>query len=161
MLNSRMCAQDRLTLLTASKRNEKNRVRKVMRLYPEVVHNSLKKYAPSKLSLNTIRRSTAKHSQTTMTPQQLADDLSTKKCKFGNLYDKSTLKDIYLEVVDTFICHYLSSLLVNKSPSGFNKHRISNGIPDIHTKRNKGRINDPFPINNFENPYQLNPWRNR
>lgn len=43
-LNSRACAQDRLTLLSASLRNKQSRSRKLLRSYPKVFNYPMKKY---------------------------------------------------------------------------------------------------------------------
>lgn len=37
------------------------------------------------------------------TPQQFVDDLIAKSCKGADVYDMSTLKDVFIESIDVFI----------------------------------------------------------
>lgn len=46
---------------------------------------------------------------TNMTPQQFAVNLISKSYKVADVYDESTLKNIYVELFAAFTCHSLSN----------------------------------------------------
>lgn len=75
--------------------------------YPEVVNYVLKKFANDK-AIAEIDCTILRFSQpTSMTPMQYADDLYAKSSKVADAYEELTLNNIFIEEVDSSICHSL------------------------------------------------------
>lgn len=103
-----MCTQDQLTPLAAFVRNKQPRCYESLRTYPEVVNVFLKKYKTDQAIAiydAAILRSVQKLN---MTPQPFADISIAMSYKGPNLYDESTLNDVFKKGVCASISHSLS-----------------------------------------------------
>lgn len=73
--------------------------------YPKVVSYLLKKFSNDQ-KITKINSATLRCTQPAdMTPIQYANDLYAKLCKVSDVYDKTILNDIFIDEVDSSICH--------------------------------------------------------
>lgn len=84
----------------ASVRNDYKESRHFSQMYPKVVNNLLERFVTDQAIANFYTANLEYMQQTDKPPQQYADGLVLKSCKAANAYDKGTLKDVFIEVVD-------------------------------------------------------------
>lgn len=92
-----MCAEDSLPPLAASTLNEDTRFSKLLRSYPFLKHNLLKKYATD-MEIEKSDSAILQYVQpANMTFHQYADTHTTKDCKDTDITEECNLKDVFME----------------------------------------------------------------
>lgn len=82
-------------------------LRKIIRFYRELINYFLKRYATDQEIAKYDGASLLYMQQASMIPQRYTNDLVVKSCKVTDVYDKGTLKDIFIENFVACIHHIL------------------------------------------------------
>lgn len=124
VLYSRICAEERTTLLTATIQYNEGQPRKMLRLYPEVVKYQLKTYATD-AGIAEYNASLLRYTQPAlMFFPQCAHDLVAKSCKADNINGVSTLNDMFVKGVDTSTHHSLQDCCARHPHADFDQNRV-------------------------------------
>lgn len=95
-LKSHICENYCLSAFPASVRNEEPESGKILPSYPEAVIYLLKKFEPKQAIVENDAAILYYIHTPDMASQQYTDDLIAKSCKFGDVYDRDTLNDLFI-----------------------------------------------------------------
>lgn len=104
-LNSRVCATDKSSSISASVRNVENRFRKLLQSYPDEVTYFLKTFVTDQATAKFYAAILRYMQPAYMKPQQYAHDLVANTCIVADVYDEYTLNVVFTEGVDPSIRH--------------------------------------------------------
>lgn len=96
-----------------------------------------------------------------MTPQQYADDLIATSWKVADLYDISTLNDVFIEIVDASIWHSLRNYWPTNSYADFTDFAFQ-AESLLSIQKGSGKIQtSKYPNTHLTKPYTRKPWYSR
>lgn len=129
-----MCAEDEFMQRGALVQNGDNCSRTISLPYPEVVNYLLKTFATDKdvAEYDAAIRRYMQLFNTTL--QQYADKLDAEFCKVAVVYNKSTLKDAFIDNIDLQIRHSFR-ICWKKSPSRHERHFIGGKPAPFYSKQ--------------------------
>lgn len=110
-----MCAENRSSSFSESASNKKPRSRKLLRLYPKVVTYLLKKYATDQPMVKNDAAILWYVQPPNMTAQQFPDNSITRSSKVADVYNESTLNDVFNKSVDASFRHSLRNFWATSS----------------------------------------------
>lgn len=102
-LSSYMFKEDGSSQFTALVRNEKTKLRKLLRFYPEQVNFLLEKYKTDQATAESNELIMRYAPLVNKAPQQCADDFIAKACKIADLYDESTVNVVFIGCFDASV----------------------------------------------------------